>query len=143
MNVILVGTDAALLEGLAQSYASNGFSPHVVPTLLEACEVASESAPIVAVVARDLAIASAGDAAAIQLAPGGSLVLYHGGDPVAAIPAMLQRSVVAELVLPLERSRLVALTRSLAGRADVVGRTKDREIENRKSETERPDIGLL
>jgi len=131
MNVILVGTDAALLEGLAQSYASSGFTPHVVPSLVDACELAAESAPIVAVVSRDMALQSAGDAMAIQLAPGGSLVLYHGGDSADATPAILARSVVAELVLPLERLRLVALTKSLAGRAQVVGRTKSRAVEDR------------
>jgi len=131
MNVILVGTDAALLEGLAQSYATNGFTPHVVPTLIDACEIAAESAPILAVVSRDLALASVGDALAIQLAPGGSLALYHGGDSADATPALLARSVVAELVLPLERLRLVALTKSLAGRATVVGRTKSRTVEDR------------
>ena len=131
MNVILVGSDAALLEGLAQSYASSGFTPHVVPTLFDACEVAAESAPILVVVSRDLALASVGEALAIQLAPGGSLALYHGGDSAGATPALLQRSVVAELVLPLERLRLVALTKSLAGRAQVVGRTKNRTVEER------------
>jgi hypothetical protein len=125
MNVILVGTDAALLEGLAQSYASSGFTPHVVATLVDACEVAAESKPIVAVVDRDLAIASVGDALAIQLAPGGSLALYHSGDSADVTPLRLQRSVVAELILPLERARLVALTKSLAGRAEVVGRVEE------------------
>ena len=133
MNVILVGTDAALLEGLAQSYASVGFKPHVVATLIDACEVAAESRPIVAVVARDMALESAGDALAIQLAPGGSLVLYHRGDSAGATPPLLARSVVAELVLPLERLRLVALTSSLAGRAVVAGRTMEKELGTRRS----------
>jgi hypothetical protein len=128
MNVILVGTDAALLEGLAQSYASSGFSPQVVPSLLDAYELASEAPPIVAVVARDLAVQRPGDAMAIRLAPGGSLVLYHGGDSAGTTPMQLARSVVAELVLPLERLRLVALTRSLAGRAEVVGRTQRTQV---------------
>jgi hypothetical protein len=65
---------------------------------------------------------------AIQLAPGGSLVLYHSGDSADATPAALARSVVAELVLPLERLRLVALTKSLAGRAEVVGRTSRPQV---------------
>ena len=136
MNVILVGMNAALLEGLAQSYATSGFSPQVVPTLMDACEVAAESAPIVAVVDRDTAVASVGYALAIQLAPGGSLVLYHGGDSAGATPALLARAVVAELTLPLERQRLVALTRSLAGRAEVVGRTKQKEVGVRSPEAE-------
>lgn len=136
MNVILVGTNAALLEGLAQSYAAGGFTPTVVPTLIDACEVSAESAPIVAVVARDQALAAVGDALAIHLAPGGSLVLYHGGDSADATPPLLARAVVAELTLPLERQRLVALTKSLAGRAEVVGRTKERGVAGPKPEVE-------
>ena len=124
MNVILVGTDAALLEGLAQSYASSGFKPNVVSSLIDACELSVESRPIVALVERDLAMASPGDAMSIQLASGGSLALFHGGDSAGMTPIRLQRSVVAELILPLERARLMALTRSLAGRAEVAGKVK-------------------
>ncbi len=122
MDVILVGPDSALLEGLAQSFASNGFNPRVVSTLIDACELAMESRPIIALVDRDLAVSMPGDAMSIQLAAGGSLALYHGGDSAGVTPLRLQRSVVAELVLPLERTRLIALTKSLAGRAEVVGR---------------------
>ena len=138
MNVILVGTDAALLEGLAQSFATNGFAAQVVNSLIDACELAVDSRPIVALVERDLAIASPGDTMSIQLASGGSLALFHGGDSGGVTPLRLQRSVVAELILPLERARLVALTKSLAGRADVVGRKEERmdEIRHRWSPDE-------
>src|SRR5690348_10988622 len=125
MNVILVGTDAALLEGLAQSFATNGFKPHVVNSIIDARELAVDSRPIVAVVERDLAMAAPGDAMSIPLASGGSLALFHGGDSAGTTPIRLQRSVVAELILPLERARLVALTKSLAGRAEVVGRLEE------------------
>src|SRR5881394_2962763 len=135
MNVILVGKDAALLEGLAQSYAASGFNPRVVPTLIDACELAAESRPIVALVERDLAIASPGDAMSIPLASGGSLALYHSGDSAGVTPIRLQRSVVAELILPLERARLVAFTKSLAGRADAVGRRVE-EVQHRWSPDE-------
>jgi hypothetical protein len=124
MNVILVGTDAALLEGLAQSFAAHGFKPHVVGSLVDACELAIEARPIVALVERDLAMASPGEAMSIHLASGGSLALFHGGDSAGMTPIRLQRSVVAELILPLERARLVALAKSLAGRAEVVGKVR-------------------
>ena len=124
MNVILVGTNDALLEGLAQSFATRGLTPHVVGTLYEACEVAAEAAPIMVVIERGIAARSGGDALSIQLAPGGSLVLYaDGADEGVATPAILQRSVLAELSLPLERNRLVALATHVRERAITTGRT--------------------
>lgn len=128
MNVILVGTDAALLEGLAQSLAASGLTPHVVGTLYEACEVAADAAPIMVVIERHLAARSGGDALSIQLAPGGSLVLYAGADAndAAPTPAILQRSVLAELTLPLERNRLVALAAHVLERALTTGRSSPR-----------------
>ena len=123
---MLVGSDSALLEGLAQALASGGLSPTVVGTLLEACEAAVDAAPIMVVVDRKSAVAAPGDALAVPLAPGGSLVLYRGGgEPeVAPIPAVLQRSVMAELTLPLERNRLMALTAHVRERAVTTGRTR-------------------
>jgi len=127
MNVILVGTDDALLEGLAQTFAASDMRPHVVPTLMDAAELAVDKAPIVVVVERSMAMQAAGEAMAIRLAPGGSLVLYRGegsGETDAvATPAMLQRSVLAELTLPLERKRLVALAAHVRSRAITTGRS--------------------
>ncbi len=123
MKVILVGTDDALLEGLAQAFAAQGFSPQVVPTLVDACEASIDAAPHMAVIERRLALAAAGDALAISLAPGGSLVLYSGGaSDRAATPAVLQRLVMAELTLPLERNRLLALAQHVSDRALTTGR---------------------
>jgi DNA-binding NtrC family response regulator len=125
MNVILVGTDDALLEGLAQSFATSGLTPHVVGTLYEASEVAAEQKPIMVVVDRGIAMRTPADVLAIQLAPGGSVVLYHGygtEEEVAVTPPMLQRSVLAELSLPLERNRLTALALHVHGRAITTGR---------------------
>lgn len=126
MNVILVGTDDALLEGLAQSFATSGLTPHVVGTLYEACEVAADTAPIMVVIDRHIAAQSGGDALSIQLAPGGSLVLYRGSaeEEVVATPAILQRSILAELTLPLERNRLVALVVHVRERAVETGRVR-------------------
>lgn len=126
MNVILVGTDDALLEGLAQSFAANGLTPHVVGTLYEACEVAADAPPIMAVIDRHIAAKSGGDALSIQLAPGGSLVLYSSGadHEIMATPAVLQRSILAELTLPLERNRLMALATHVCERAVATGRAR-------------------
>ena len=124
MTVILVGSDAALMEGLAQSFAAEGMTPHVVGTLLDAYEAALESRPTIVVIDRALAVASARDAMSIRLEPGGSLVLYRVADDRAepALPAILHRVVLAELTLPLERKRLVALAAHVRGRSATTGR---------------------
>lgn len=127
MHVILVGSDAALLEGLAQAFASGGKSPTVVGTLLEACEAAVDAPPLMVVVDRTIALASADEALSVPLAPGGSLVLYRGGREmeIAATPAILQRTVMAELTLPLERKRLMALAHYVEHRARETGRAHE------------------
>ena len=123
MNVLLVGADDALLEGLSQSFAALGYMPQVVGTLHDAREAALHSPPLLAVVETALADESSGDALAIPLAPGGALVLYHRSpDARPAISAALQRIVLADLTLPLERNRLIALAQHVQDRARVTGR---------------------
>jgi hypothetical protein len=92
--------------------------------LHEAREAAAASAPLLAVVECALAKESSADALAITLAPGGALVLYHGTvDARATISPTLQRSVLAELTLPLERNRLIALAQHVHERVLATGRT--------------------
>lgn len=125
MKVLLVGGDGALLEGLSQSFAALGYVPQVASTLHEAREAALTAAPLMAVVERELAAESGADALAIPLAPGGALVLFHGTvDVRPAISPTLQRSVLADLTLPLERHRLVALAQHVQERARATGRGK-------------------
>jgi DNA-binding NtrC family response regulator len=123
MKVLLVGVDGALLEGLSQSFAALGYAPQVVTTLREAREAAAAAAPLMAVVERSLASTSSADALAIPLAPGGALVLYHGTvDSRPTIAPALQRSVMADLTLPLERNRLMALAQHVHERLRSTGR---------------------
>ena len=125
LNVLLVGEDAALLEGLSQSFAGLGYRTHVATSLHDAREIAAESAPLLAVVQRDLARDASADALAIKLAAGGALVLFHVTDESkSAIPMGLQRSVLAELALPLERNRLMALAHHVQERARTTGRSR-------------------
>lgn len=126
-RVLLVGTDDPLLEGLAQAFAAHGFAPQVVGSLLDAAESAAESAALLVVIDHALAAESFGDTMAITLAPGGSLVLYSGTEARTATPAALQRCVLAELMLPLERARLMALARTVADRAAAAGRPARRK----------------
>src|SRR6185436_17207637 len=109
-QILLVGTEMPLLEGLSQSLAAVGFTPVVATALHEARELAAHHMPLVAIVSRALAAESIGETLAIPLAPGGALVLYRGATSTMATlsPSML-RSVLADLTLPLERNRLIAL----------------------------------
>lgn len=125
LNVLLVGEDAALLEGLSQSFARLGYRTHVATSLHESREVAAEAAPLLAVVQRDLATEATADALAVKLAAGGAMVLYHGtNDSRPTIPAALQRTVMADLTLPLERNRLIALAQHVQDRIRTTGRGK-------------------
>jgi DNA-binding NtrC family response regulator len=121
-TILLIGSDVALLEGLSQSLAAGGYVTHLSSTIAEATELASVQPPLVAVVERALA---SRDMAVLRLplAQGGALVLYRPSveDPGALSPA-LQRAVLADLTLPLERHRLVALIQRVEERARATGR---------------------
>jgi DNA-binding NtrC family response regulator len=127
MKVLLVGEDAALLEGLAQSFAAVGYTPQVAETIHDAREAAAAVAPLLAVVDIRLAAESNADALAIPLSPGGALVLFHSSsDARPTISPTLQRSVMADLTLPLERNRLMALAQHVQERVRVTGRANRR-----------------
>lgn len=127
MKVLLVGGDAALLEGLSQSLAAVGYVPQVAGTLHEGREAAGATQPLLAVVDRTLAAESSADALAIPLCPGGALVLYHSqADTRAPIAPTLLRSVLADLTLPLERNRLVAIAQHVHERVLATGRASRR-----------------
>jgi hypothetical protein len=102
MRVVLVGEDAALLEGISQSFAP----------------------PVLAVVNRKQAGEASAEALAIPLARGGALVLYHGpNDDRPTLTPALSRSVMADLTLPLERNRLIALAQHVQERIRTTGRS--------------------
>lgn len=127
MKVLLVGSDAALLEGLAQSFAAQGYAPRVVATLHEARESSLNTPPLLALVERGLAADASADALAIAVAPGGALMLYGGAaDERVSLAPGLQRLVMAELTLPLERNRLLALAQHVHDRVIATGRSHRR-----------------
>jgi hypothetical protein len=123
-RILLVGAEQALLEGLAQTFGALGLSPWVAASLGEAREIAVHNLPLVAVVSRTLAAEASADTLGIPLAPGGTFVLYRSAnhDPV-SLPPALQRAVLADLSLPLERNRLVALVQRVQDRAIATGRS--------------------
>lgn len=123
-KILLVGQDEALLEGLVQSLAAVGHATHVALSLADAREIAVREQPLVNVVDRRFAAASGAEVLSVPTAPGGALVLFRPtGSLALALPPMLQRAVLADLNLPLERNRLLALVQSVEGRARATGRS--------------------
>jgi CheY-like chemotaxis protein len=122
-QILLVGDDAPLLEGLAQSLGALGHSPTVASSLHDARELAALKPPLIALVSRALAASASSELLGIPLAPGGALMLYRVvGSPVISLGPGLQRAVLADLTLPLERNRLVALVAHVRDRALTTGR---------------------
>lgn len=125
-KILLVGRDEALLEGLVQSLAALGHSVSVALSLGEARELAAREQPLVAVLDRSFTDSST-EALGISTSPGGALVLYRTGTtPSSPLPPALQRSVLADLALPLERNRLAALVQHVEERAKATGRADRR-----------------
>lgn len=122
-HVMLVGTDGALLEGLAQTLATLGHHPVVTSTFREARELSVTMAPLVLIVDRSLASSAGSEMLAVPIARGGARLLYRSATNATAplLPA-LQRLVLADLTLPLERQRLAALVQSVGERARTTGR---------------------
>lgn len=126
-HVMLVGTDSALLEGLAQSLAALGHAPQVARSLAEARELTAGHPPLVLVVDRALASSAGAELLSAPLAAGGARLLYRTAtSPLAPLLPALQRAVLADLTLPLERHRLAALVQSVGERARLAGRTVPR-----------------
>lgn len=123
-TILLIGDELPLLEGLAQSFASLGFTPVVAQSIAEGRDIAAQDAPLVAVISRGLASVSSADTLSIPLAPGGALLLYRAvGSPLSTFSASVQRAVLADLTLPLERNRLLALVQHVDQRARTTGRS--------------------
>jgi hypothetical protein len=125
-QMLLVGTDLPLLEGLAQTFGALGFVPCVAQSLHDARDIAVLHPPLLAVVSRTLASGASTEMLGIPLAAGGALVLYRSaGEEQVTLPPALQRAVLADLSLPLERNRLVALVQHVRERVKETGRTSD------------------
>jgi DNA-binding NtrC family response regulator len=122
-SILLVGTDLSLLEGLAQSLSAQGHGTRVASSFGEARELATSHRPLIAVIERGMATDAAGEVLGLSLAAGGALVLYRvAATQTGAMPHVLQRHVLADLTLPLERNRLAALVQHVADRAAAAGR---------------------
>ena len=122
-SILIVGADGALLEGVAQLLAAAGHVVRLAPTLAEAAALPAEEPPLVALVQRGLLVARG--AAARALAAGGATVVYHSTDgELPSLPARVQRATLAEVALPLERNRLLALVQNVVERQAATGRER-------------------
>ena len=120
-RVVLIGGDSALLEGLAQSLAAAGHLTSVSATAAAAREGFRTDPPLVVLADRRMGA----ELTRSKLAPGGALLLFHVADDAEPTPLPLaaQRAALADLTLPLERHRLLALVASVDARAASTGRT--------------------
>lgn len=130
-SILLIGGDEALLEGLAQMLAHAGHVPHTAHSVHDAIEVAATTRPLVAIIERNLALANP-EVARLPLESGGSFLMYQSGDATRpALAAGLQRLVLADLDLPLERKRLLALVQRVDERTRATGRRADESPDHR------------
>jgi hypothetical protein len=101
-----------------------GHEPRIASTLSEAMEAAAHAPPLVAVIDRSLLV-PVGEALRVPLARGGAIVVYRmDAVEMPPLPVTLQRIALADLQLPLERHRLVALLQNLDSRARSTGRDR-------------------
>jgi hypothetical protein len=122
-NVILVGADTALLEGLAQTLLGLEHNVLFATTVVEAGVLANDNMPALTVVS-SAALEDAGFGATLPLSLGSAMIVYGSShDERPFLPPRLQRATLAHLVLPLERHRLVALIQSFESRSRMTGRS--------------------
>ncbi|MGQ0643262.1 MAG: hypothetical protein ACT4P6_21160 [Gemmatimonadaceae bacterium] len=113
--ILVTGRDPALLEGVSQALAALGHPITVANSLEEARDGAPTHGFDVAVVQRTLLE----DAAPVPLRAGGVLVLFRSASERttrATLSPGLARLLLAEVELPLERHRLIALIRATLAR---------------------------
>lgn len=120
-TILLTGVNEALSEGLVQSFTALGHRAILTNDVAEAIDLAASHPPLLALVAQSALRADA-RALRIPVLPGGAILLYRGAADAPSSFAGSYRSVLAELVLPLERNRLFALVQHVEERARVTGR---------------------
>jgi hypothetical protein len=123
--ILVIGSDPALLEGVSQALGGAGHQVTVAHDVPEAMESLHSLRPLVAIINRDHLVNGL-TASAIPLAKGGALLTYRTSDDEprsASFPG--RRAPLAELQLPLERKRLLALVKVVEDRAKTCGHTPE------------------
>jgi hypothetical protein len=120
-TTLVIGSDEGVLEGVAQALAAAGLRCHIVRSIAEAAAVLGEIRPVVVLIER--ACAAEPEFFRVRLPPGTAVVLYRDdADPTPPLPTPVQRMTLADLLLPLERQRLIAMVQRLTARAVAAGR---------------------
>lgn len=121
-SILIVGQDAALLEGVSQTFIGSGYKVIAARDTAEAFSSLRGSQPLVALVHSEELVGNAASLSSI-LSRGGALIAFHCDDEdKRVIPFKVKRSTLAELSLPLERHRLLALISHVESRARAAGR---------------------
>ena len=124
-TLLLVGTDNALIEGIAQILTAEGHQLFFTPSLAEALDAVGDVRPLVVLVERS-AIDEIRMTLRIPLAQRGAFIVFHGENTTPEVlPRGVQRATLAELELPLERQRLLALIRYVENRAQTTSLDRD------------------
>jgi CheY-like chemotaxis protein len=122
--ILVVSADKSFVEGISQTLSGAG---HLVLSVNDAAEAIALRGPrpLVALVNRE-ELDEVSDAAIIPLAKGGALVTYTTTDDATpSVPFRLRRATLADLQLPLEKKRLLALVKFVEDRAYTSGRSTD------------------
>lgn len=127
--LLVIGTDDALLEGLAQALATTGQRVITCRSLDEGAQIADAEPPLMLIVDGTLLREDIDNTfARITVAAGGALVTFRRtGEAMSTntpLPRSLSRLRMADLELPLERNRLLALAEHLGHRARLAGRSR-------------------
>lgn len=131
-TILVAGSDDALLEGVVQTLVGAGHRVVAGRSIPEAVESLGDLKPLVALVDCDELMARPGQLQPL-LAHGGALLAFQCDDDDGHfLPFSIKRTTLAQLRLPLERQRLLALVRFVEDRAHAAGR--DTETETRFGE---------
>ena len=127
-KILLVGSDAALLEGLSQTLTGSGHEVCISGSIAEAADACRDGAPNIAVVSNDT-LKEPRAPELLPLSATGALVVYTT-EPVErpTLPTRLQRATLGHVVLPLERQRLIALIQHYEVRSLTTGRGRDEDL---------------
>ena len=120
-TILAVGPDAALLEGVAQTLIGAGHQVVIAGDIPEALQALRNRRPLLALIECDELEARGAMLQAI-FSHGGAVIAFHCDDDDSRLPYRVKRTTLAELKLPLERQRLLALVKYVENRALAAGR---------------------
>ena len=124
-TILVAGPDPALIEGVVQTLVGAGHRVVSGKDIPEVLESLGDAKPLIALVECNELMTRPGQLHA-RLAHGGALLAFHcDEDDGPFLPFSVKRTTLAQLRLPLERQRLLALVRFVESRAHAAGRDAD------------------